>query len=91
MKENVKHISQLVRKALMAADEKLQRGDTDDFPGLEIVRTRLKEMLESLEAEKLPDRANRNRGIGRIVIDSWPLDSELGELVTEAEQAYIDI
>lgn len=45
----------------------------------------LKQMSESLENKKI---SWSYIGFGNIIIDSWPLDSNLGDLLLDAEQEY---
>lgn len=82
-----------VDAALAALDAELERwrtgqGAIGNPQQLTLLRRILVEMADTLRSADLPSRADRRPGIGRIVVDSWPFNSELGKLVIEAEEAY---
>lgn len=51
----------------------------------------LERILCQLESNRLPPKNTREFGMGRAIVDSWPLDSKLGSLLCSAEQAYRDL
>jgi hypothetical protein len=51
-------------------------------------RETLRGYLEAIEKDALPPRRERGEGLGRIVMDSWPFDLDLGNLVLQAERAW---
>ena len=51
-------------------------------------RETLRGYLEAIERGELPPRRERGEGLGRIVMDSWPFDLDLGNLVLQAERAW---
>lgn len=53
-----------------------------------ICERQLKEMIFELEEGPLRPSSLRLRGMGTMIADSWPLDSELGDALLLAEQAY---
>lgn len=46
-------------------------------------------MLNEVEAQALPKQEGPLRRIGPIIADSWPLESELGEVLLKAENEYV--
>lgn len=53
-------------------------------------RLHLEKIYLQLKSDQLPSKNNREFGMGRAIVDSWPLDSKLGNLLCSAEQAYRD-
>ncbi len=51
-------------------------------------RETLRRYLEAIDRDALPPRKDRGEGLGRIVMDSWPFDLDLGNLVLQAERAW---
>ena len=51
-------------------------------------RETLQGYLEAIDKGALPPRKERGEGLGRIVMDSWPFDLDLGNLVLQAERAW---
>jgi hypothetical protein len=51
-------------------------------------RETLRGYLDSIEKGALPPRRERGEGLGRMVMDSWPFDLDLGNLVLQAERAW---
>lgn len=45
-------------------------------------------MKRQLTTGMLPPRSERYTGMGRMIVDSWPWDVELGEVILQAEHAY---
>lgn len=85
----------LVNQALVGIDAELARhangcGMVSNPQELEHIRSQLMAMRDRLEANALPPKIARNIGLGRVVTDSWPFDSELGTAVIVAEHAYIE-
>lgn len=83
-----------VERALAAVTEELGRhaqgvGAISDIDQLLKMRSQLEEMQGQLSSGNLPSRDSRTRGLGRVIADSWPLGSELGEVILAAEQAYL--
>lgn len=82
-----------VDAALAALDAELERwctgrGTIGNPQQLALLRRILVEIADTLRSGDLPNRVDRRPGIGRTVVDSWPLNSELGRLLIEAEEAY---
>ena len=44
--------------------------------------------LNKVEKNSLPPLSNRHLGIAHVIVDSWPLKSNLGEILIKAEHAY---
>ena len=51
-------------------------------------RDTLRGYLDELDRGALPPRRERGEGLGRLVMDSWPLDVPLGPVVLQAERAW---
>lgn len=51
-------------------------------------RETLRGYLDAIDKGVLPPRRDRGEGLGRIVMDSWPFDLDLGNLVLQAERAW---
>ena len=64
------------------------RGNVGDPVQLRSYESHLKEILEQLKNDRVPPQNMRRLGMGKSIVDSWPLDSKLGNLLCSAEQAY---
>jgi hypothetical protein len=51
----------------------------------------LKKMATNIETGDLPPKTERKSGMGRGVVDGWPLAHPLGEKIIIAEQAYLGL
>lgn len=51
----------------------------------------LRSMLNDLETNTYTRKEYRETGMGRMIIDSWPLSSSIGEAILGAEMAYLAI
>lgn len=51
-------------------------------------RETLRGYLDAIDHDALPPKRNRGEGLCRIVMDSWPFDLDLGNLVLQAERAW---
>lgn len=83
----------LVSKAKSALNEELERyraGESTVGPlnQLTKVEATLGAIELAVQSGILPPPRDRISGVGRIITDSWPNDSELGNMVLAAEQAY---
>lgn len=83
-----------VAAALSALEAELERsragsGTVSNEKQLSTFRQILIQMAQSLKSGDLPNRMDRHPGMGAVVVDSWPFDSELGELIIAAERAYL--
>lgn len=81
-----------VEQAMSALNEEMARhergeGRVGNIHQLRGVREQLEVMHRQLSGN-LPPREHRVWGAGRMIVDEWPLNSELGNLVLRAEQAY---
>ncbi|GAA2786520.1 hypothetical protein [Crossiella cryophila] len=80
-----------VRAALTAVEAELDRwrsgrGTVGSESQLDGFQRMLRQMLTHLEANR--PTGNHYPGMGRVVTDSWPFNTELGELVVTAERAF---
>jgi hypothetical protein len=55
------------------------------------VKDELERMLSAVETNRLPPRVDRNSGLGRVIVDSWPFDWYLGEVIISAAEAYREL
>ena len=67
------------------------RGEVSSIRQLTSFQDVLTSVAQRLEAGDVPPRGGRYLGITRVVNDSWPLDSHLGELIARAEHRYRDL
>lgn len=76
-----------IETALMALDDSYAELGQKGISHAQIkgIIVNLKEMLGDLEAGKVPV----NRGLGRVIVDSWPIESSVGIKIIEAEQLYL--
>jgi len=94
--KKIKKVISLTQHALKELKEEMQRHDLGN--GKVSTPAQLKkmynffdELLKELESGKIPPKDMRNRGVGKVIIDSWPFDSPLGKILLNAEQAYLDL
>ena len=57
----------------------------------ETILNQIRIMQQQIESSMIPSIEQRVRGMGKIVIDSWPMDSKLGSLILAAEQTYLTL
>ncbi len=88
--------NQLLSEAKSAIEELREwidggRGAPPEYVSREQLLGCLKTMFEielNLRAGRLPEKAFRNSGMGRMIVDGWPSDFSLGNKLLEIEQAY---
>ncbi len=51
----------------------------------------LKTLREVLSERKLPPKHTRHRTLSRMVVDSWPLGTEIGNRISEFESYYVSL
>lgn len=55
----------------------------------------LKSMLANIEniiyASEIPLRPTRGKTLTRMIVDSWPMNTKLGEDIAEWEALYVDL
>jgi hypothetical protein len=57
---------------------------------LDSFRSKLVKMSEDIESGNMPPKSERRSGMGRVIVDSWPLAHPLGEKIICAERAYLE-
>ncbi len=92
--EQVERIRLLIQTAIRAIDDRL---GIEDIPeGGPLSETQLHDFRQILvqmasNLDSLEDIQGETRSptrMGRVIVDSWPLDSEIGEAILAAEQEY---
>lgn len=88
--------SMQIHSALGLVDEELTlhrsgAGRVSNEAQLQLIKEKLFAMLIQVESGNLPLKQERIRGIGRMVADSWPFDSELGSVLLDVEQSYLQM
>jgi len=79
----------LVVSALEAVEQELASPRYQLCPlQLGTCRETLRAYLDEIDRNALPPRKQRGEGLGRLVMDSWPLDVPLGPMVLQAERAW---
>jgi len=89
------HLKKTIQQAIYAIDnelrsKKLPVSGAMSTEQLEQFRFALTKMLHSLDSDSTTEPVLSNGGLGRVIIDSWPLNSSLGEIILEAEQLYLE-
>ena len=51
-------------------------------------RTTLRGYLSALDGDALPPRRHRTEALGRLILDSWPFEVQLGQVILRAERAW---
>lgn len=51
-------------------------------------RETLRGYLAALDDGALPPRRERDEELGRMIVDSWPYDAPLGQVILQAERAF---
>jgi hypothetical protein len=87
---------ELIRKAHTLVAEEIAaciagNGTIGTLSQLKTVQKELEEMERKVIYDLVPPRAARGRSMGRMICDSWPLGSVLGDSVLAAEEAYVRI
>jgi hypothetical protein len=86
--------ARVIADAIAAVDQALAKTDpTLDVPpgALRECREELQRMAREIETDALPAKNMRPRGMGHMVVDSWPLKHRVSEAVVRAQQAYLDL
>ena len=51
----------------------------------------LKEMLTEIMNNEIPVKSKRIKKMSHIILDSWPIDSSVGDKIMLAESLYMDL
>jgi preprotein translocase subunit SecE len=94
--KKIKKVISFTRQALKELKEEMQRhelgiGKVSSLPQLKKMYNFFDDILKELESGKIPPKEMRNRGVGKVIIDSWPFESLLGKILLNAEQAYLKL
>ena len=93
MNKSEKAKEKLLRAIAEIDKELVAPSDHRGIPESQVTRFRsvLSEMLDEVESDHVPHPSSRRAGIGRVIVDSWPNDCPLGQVIIDAEQAYADL
>ncbi|MCP2067993.1 hypothetical protein [Pseudomonas laurylsulfatiphila] len=82
-----------LESALLAESEKRRRGEPALGRGeqLDAMLKQIRIMKEQMENKTLPPPGARIRGMASIVVDSWPLNSKIGQRVVSVEQVFLKL
>lgn len=83
-----------IRAAITALDEEIQKPEVArvaDLHTLSEFRMLLKKMHEDVELDALSVPEVKRGGMGRVIADSWPWSSVVGDLVIKAENAFLEL
>jgi len=82
-----------IRDQVEAEVQKQRQGQPSIVRGGQgaVILDQVRVMEQQIESSVLPPAEQRVRGMGNIVVDSWPMDSELGALILAAEQTYLKL
>jgi|LauGreDrversion4_2_1035121.scaffolds.fasta_scaffold2199377_1 transposase len=82
---------QLIREASAGIVSELAKTQelVADRRTLEAFQRELQAMEAEISSNQLPPLSQRRRGMGRVIVDSWPLVSPLGAKILAAEQRYL--
>ncbi len=85
-----------IRVAKSAVDQELERhrvgsGTVSSPQQLASINEQLDAWEREVVNGAIKPRQDRDRGMGHMISDSWPLSSPLGELVLKAEEAYVTL
>ena len=73
---------------LMKSSE-IQTGIPSDH--LKMFKMYLKEMLTEIMNNEIPVKSKRIKKMSHIILDSWPIDSSVGDKIMLAESLYMDL
>ena len=51
-------------------------------------RSTLRGYLTALDGDALPPKRDRAEALGRLILDSWPFEVPLGQVILRAERAW---
>lgn len=68
--------------------EKSARLSGEDDSVLQSMIAKVELIKSNYNNNKLPPKGTRQLGLGRIVVDQWPLNSQLGGEICELERTY---
>ncbi len=93
MKSHV-YVQLLIQEALNAIEEALSsksvsRAGPMSRSQLQRFQKTLLSMLRNLAENENMIHLKYEGGMGRTIVDSWPMDSPLGEVILKAEQEYL--
>lgn len=79
----------LIEHAIIHLDKEIQSPyPVSPPPQLSEIREEMQGIIHMLRSGKLPQKANRKSGIGRLIVDEWRMDSRIGNQILEALSAY---
>jgi hypothetical protein len=80
---------ELLTSALSQVESELARPTCNLCPKqLGTCRDSLRGYLDAIDADALPPKRDRQEGLCRLILDSWPFDLPLGNAILQAERAF---
>jgi len=92
--KDIERTTRAIKRGIVAINDVLAIGNLPaegptSMDQLERFRHQLSLMLNEVESQASPNQEGPLRRIGPIIIDSWPLGSELGDALLKAENEYV--
>lgn len=94
MTSNIEKTLKSIDAALAELDFEIGKAATEKLAPVHILerfRENLIKMKSDVESEILPPKIERKKSMSRVIVDSWPLESKLGEIIVKAETLYYSL
>lgn len=91
--EKIFYLIQTVRSLIDKERELAKDGSADNIRinQIKIIESRLDEISKNLNSNAIPQQSLRRSGVSKMIVDSWPWDSELANLTLEIEKIYMSL
>lgn len=85
----------VIKIAIKSIEDELVKSRTKEpeipINHLELFKLYLIEMLNEINNNEMQDRNNRIKKMSHIILDSWPMNSSIGEKIMLAESQYMNL
>lgn len=86
-------ILNMIAKASEGVQQEIQKANQgkqalDGIKQLQFIETKLNEMEKILEQEDWRTSTKKKPGIARLVVDTWPMDDPLGNVISQIEYEF---
>jgi hypothetical protein len=93
---DVETVLRRLESAIEAIDAEIARheagnGEVSNRQQLRSFRDALAEAFRRVESGHVPPKASRSGGLARVIVDSWPFNSALGDAIIAAEDGYLKL